>query len=204
MAYSLNSAAQKIVSYWETQRVIPCKGKLISKDDNGNVCMCAQGQALHIVGGYTEKQLFEMGTNISDKETARILGISLAHSILLRLINDKCKGSPQEVLSNPAKYLGPNLEQVLELWKYIDTLSEQEREELNDCYLALDNIVRVSAIIAAIDAADEVVGEDFRYAARRSAYDVTGKVVFGVATVELIGDVEDKVFYDFIMSHKQP
>jgi hypothetical protein len=37
--YSLNSAAQKIVSYWETQRDIPFKGQLITKDGNENVCM---------------------------------------------------------------------------------------------------------------------------------------------------------------------
>jgi hypothetical protein len=186
MAYSLNSAAQEIVSYWETQRDIPFKGQLIDKDDNGNVCMCAQGQALHIVGGYTEKQLFEMGTNISDKETARILGISLTHSIFLRVINDKCEGSPQEVLSNPAKYLGPNWEDVLNFWIYLDTLSNKEKDEIESRYFVLDEHVHDYAIDAAWNAAAEVVGREFRNAAWRAAITATGRWVFGYATLELI------------------
>jgi hypothetical protein len=95
-----------------------------------------------------------------------------------------------DVLKNPAKYLGPNYQDVLNFWIYLDTLSDEEREEMNDCYLALDNIVRVSAFVAARDAAEGVVGEEFRRAAWRpawnAAYDVTGRVVFGTATMELI------------------
>jgi hypothetical protein len=180
--YSLNPAAQQMVSYWETQRDIPFKGQLINKDDNGNVCMCAQGQALHIVGGYTEEQLFDMSISKADKETARILGISLTHSVFLRMINDNCEGSPQDVLSNPAKYLGPNFEQVLELWIYLDTLSYEDKEKMNDRYRALDFNLRVSAWNAARDAADEVVGEEFRNAAWDAADVVTGRWVFGYAT----------------------
>jgi hypothetical protein len=203
--YSLNSAAQQMVSYWETERDIPFKGKLIAKDDSGNVCMCAQGQALHIVGGYTQEQLFDMNIPKADKETARILGISLTHSIFLRVINDYCEGSPQDVLSNPEKYLGPNFEQVLDFWIYLDTLSDEEWGEMGQRFWGLDVSVLEYAGITARHAAEVVVGEDFRYEAWRAAVDVTGsRVVFARATVELIGNVEDKVFYDFIMSHKQP
>jgi hypothetical protein len=202
MAYSLNSAAQQIVSYWETQRDIPFKGQLINKDDNGNVCMCAQGQALHIVGGYTEEQLFDMSISKADKETARILGISLSHSVFLKLINDNCEGSPQDVLSNPAKYLGSNFEQVLDFWFYLETLSD--REKMNNRYHALDSKVRNSVWFAASNAAEEVVGEEFSDAAWDAAWDITGLGVFGTATCELIGNVENKVAYNLIMSYKQP
>jgi hypothetical protein len=203
MTYSLNSAAKKIVSYWKNSRVIPFKRKLISKDDNGNVCMCAQGQVLHIVGGYTEKQLFEMETNISDKETARILGISLSHSVFLRMINDTCEGSPQDVLSNPAKYLGPNWEDVLNFWIYIVTLSDEEKEEMRQCYLALDENMRDSAWDVAWNSAEEVVGEEIRNTASYAAVYATGLGVFGTATRELIGNVDNKVAYDLIMSYKE-
>jgi hypothetical protein len=202
MAYTLNQAAQKIVSFWETERVIPFKGQLIAKDGNGNVCMCAQGQALHIVGGYTQEQLFDMSISKADKETARILGISLVHSIFLRIINDTCEGSPQDVLSNPAKYLGPNFEQVLNFWIYLDTLSEHEIEEIFERYYALNDDVRDTAIDAAYGAADAVVGWEFRSAAFDAASRATEWLVFGWATLELIGDVENKVAYDLIMSHK--
>jgi hypothetical protein len=109
-----------------------------------------------------------------------------------------------EVLTNPESILGPNFKNVLEFWEHIEGLSKQEREEMNDCYLALDDNVRWSAIFAAMDAAAEVVCREFRYAAWDAAYDVTGLHVFGDATYELVGNLDNKVFYDLIMSHKQP
>jgi hypothetical protein len=90
-----------------------------------------------------------------------------------------------DALTNPEKYLGPNWEDVLNFWIYVDSLSEHEREEIVERYYALDDNVRVSAIDAAYVAAIEVVGEDFRYAAWWAAYDVTGRCVFGNATLEL-------------------
>jgi hypothetical protein len=194
MTYSLNSAAQEIVSFWETQRDIPFKGQLITKDGNENVCMCAQGQVLYKLGGYTEEQLFNMSISEADKETARILGISLTHSVFLRKINDKCEGSPQEVLSNPAKYLGLNWENVLNFWIYLDTLSDREKKEMGQRYWALDLKVRNSAWIAACDASVEVVGKKFSDA----AWCVTGLVVFDGAILELIGNHELKTPATFI------
>jgi hypothetical protein len=92
-----------------------------------------------------------------------------------------------DVLTDPEKYLGLNYQDVLNFWIYVDTLSVEEMEEMAQSYWALDEEVRVSAIDAAWDAANEVVGENFRNAAWRAAYDVTEKGVYGVATKELIG-----------------
>jgi hypothetical protein len=105
-----------------------------------------------------------------------------------------------EVLTEPQKILGPNAPKVLEFWRHIDGLSADEK--MNDRYRALNCNVRVSAKIAAMDAARDVVGEEFRCGAFDAAYDVTGRWVFGYATCELIGDVKNKVAYDLIMSHK--
>jgi hypothetical protein len=88
-----------------------------------------------------------------------------------------------EALTNPEKYLGPNYQDVLNFWIYLDTLSEQEREEIAERYYALDDNVRDCAIDDARDAAGKVVGENFRNA----AWFVTGWGVFGYATWELIG-----------------
>jgi hypothetical protein len=85
-----------------------------------------------------------------------------------------------DALTNPEKYLGPNYQDVLNFWIYLDSLSDQEREELGQRYWDLNYNVRLSARIAARDAAEEVVGEKFRSA-------VTGRWVFGYATWELIG-----------------
>jgi hypothetical protein len=92
-----------------------------------------------------------------------------------------------DVLTNPEKYLGPNWEDVLNFWIYVDTLSKQEREELGQRYWDLNYNVRLSARIAARDAAEEVVGEDFRIDACLATVHVTGWWVFGCATWELIG-----------------
>jgi bifunctional NMN adenylyltransferase/nudix hydrolase len=91
-----------------------------------------------------------------------------------------------DVLKNPEKYLGPNFEKVLDFWIYLDTLSNKEKKEMAQSYWALDEEVRNSAFVAAWDAAAEVIGVGFREAAWWAADVVTGKGVFGVATVELI------------------
>jgi hypothetical protein len=91
-----------------------------------------------------------------------------------------------EVLKNPGKYLGPNYQDVLNFWVYVDALSDEEKEEMDDLYWDLDFKVRESARIASIDAARGVVGWRFREAAWWAAYDITGSEVFGFATYELI------------------
>jgi hypothetical protein len=91
-----------------------------------------------------------------------------------------------EALTNPGKYFGPNWEDVLNFWIYVDGLSNLEKKEIVERYYSLDSKVRNSVWFAARDAAEEVVGEDFRYAAWLAACDVTGWWVFGDATSELI------------------
>jgi hypothetical protein len=91
-----------------------------------------------------------------------------------------------EALTNPEKYLGPNYQDVLDFWFYIEGLSDEERKEMSDRYQALDDNVRFSAWNAARHAADAVVGWEFRSAAWWAACYVTGKGVFGEATEELI------------------
>jgi hypothetical protein len=101
-------------------------------------------------------------------------------------------------LSNPAKYLGPNWENVLNFWIYLDTLSIEERGEMKDLYWDLDDNVRNSAIFAACDAANEVVGEKFIFEAWDAADVVTGWWVFVYATWELIANHNLKTPATFI------
>jgi hypothetical protein len=92
-----------------------------------------------------------------------------------------------EALTNPGKYFGPNWEDVLNFWIYVDGLSNLEKKEIVERYYSLDSKVRNSVWFAARDAANEVVCLEFRHNAWWAAYDVTGKrVVFGDATSELI------------------
>jgi hypothetical protein len=107
-----------------------------------------------------------------------------------------------EVLTNPESILGPNHPKVLEFWIYIEGLSADEKKAIADHYWTLDYNERESASNAARDAAEEVVGVKFRTEALYAARDVTGWFIFSYATLELIGDVENMVTYDLIMSHK--
>jgi hypothetical protein len=92
-----------------------------------------------------------------------------------------------DALTNPAKYLGPNYQDVLNFWIYVDSLNDEEKEEMRQRYWTLNYRVRWSAIDAARDAAEEVVGLDFRCAAFCAARGVTRGLVFCYATEELIG-----------------
>jgi hypothetical protein len=109
-----------------------------------------------------------------------------------------------DALTNPEKYLGPNYQDVLNFWIYLDSLSDEEKGEMNDLYWALNYNMRYFANGAARNAAIEVVGWEFRYAAWLAADEVIGvkirygdlytvydvspwRVVFCYATLELIG-----------------
>jgi hypothetical protein len=85
-----------------------------------------------------------------------------------------------DVLTNPEKYLGPNWEDVLNFWIYVDTLSDEEKKEIDERYWALDFIVKYSTNYVARDAAKVVVGKDLL-----AACCVMGWVVFRHATLEL-------------------
>jgi hypothetical protein len=93
-----------------------------------------------------------------------------------------------DVLTNPGKYLGPNWKDVLNFWIYFEGLSDEEKYEMDDRYWDLDGSVRDYSIVAACDAAKEVVGREFRDAAWNAAWGVTGWMyVFCDASYELIG-----------------
>jgi hypothetical protein len=109
-----------------------------------------------------------------------------------------------EVLTEPQKILGPNAPKVLEFWIYIEGLSEDKQNEMEKLYLALDENMRDSAEDFTWNAADEVVGWEIRHNAWWAVLNVTGlREVFSWATLELIGNVDNKVFYDLIMSYKE-
>jgi hypothetical protein len=93
-------------------------------------------------------------------------------------------GKPK-VLTNPDDFLGPNWKDVINFWLYLDTLSEEEKSEMDDRYCALEYEVQVLAKFSAYRAAEEVVGRDANYGAWRSTWNATSSV-FAYATTELI------------------
>ena len=73
-----------------------------------------------------------------------------------------------EALTNPQDFLGPNYETVLNFWKWIDSLSEEQWKVVTDRYRNLDDAARSAARSAAWDAAGSAAWD----AARDAAWDV--------------------------------
>jgi saccharopine dehydrogenase-like NADP-dependent oxidoreductase len=87
-----------------------------------------------------------------------------------------------EALTEPQNFLGPNYETVLNFWKWIDSLKQDQWQTVTDRYHNLDpaarNAARDAAWNAAGNAAGAAAGEAAWFAARGTA---------GIATWELMG-----------------
>ena len=160
----------QLIARWSEPGGIPFKGRLISDDG----CMCAQGQALHYVGGWDADRLRSTAQEEADRETARLLGISIAHAILLRRINDSKPGAPSVVLTDPAQVLGDQAHIVLAFWRHLDRMAPAQ-------WIAVRDAVHVAAWHAAWHAAGVVAGT----VARRAAVVASGDA--GWATNEIQG-----------------
>ncbi len=64
-----------------------------------------------------------------------------------------------EVLTNPEPFLGPNWETVLRWWLFRESLTYEQRIELDRRRLAIDYITRNRAYDLARNATIEVIGE---------------------------------------------
>ena len=151
-------AIQTLVAKWSDPGGIPFKGSLISSDG----CMCAQGQALHYVGGWDADRLRDAGQADADRETAKLLGISVGHAILLRHINDGQPGAPSVVLTDPAKVLGDQAHIVLAFWRHLDRMTPAQ-------WYAVEYAAGVAARGAAWDAARDAARVAAGVAARDAA-----------------------------------
>jgi hypothetical protein len=176
-------AIQTLVAKWSEPDGIPFKGLLIS--DEG--CMCAQGQALHYVGGWDADRLRDALQDDADRETARLLGISISHAILLRQINDGQPGAPSVVLTDPAKVLGDQAHIVLAFWRHLDRMTPAQWKAAEAAWAADGYDVWVAAEAAgaaAMDAsraagaaAGDAAGDAARAMAARATNEIQGAAV---------------------------
>ena len=155
----MNPAIETLVTRWAEPEGIPFKGRLISDDG----CMCAQGQALHYVGGWSPERLRDVGQAEADRETARLLNISVAHAVLLRQVNDSRPGAPSIVLTDPAQVLGDQAETVLAFWRHLDRMTEEQWDAAvaaagDAAWVAAGDAARAAAGVAAGDATNEIQG----------------------------------------------
>lgn len=158
-----------LIDRWATDEGKPYKGRLIdlgSYEDGNLSCMCAQGQVLHVVGGWSTERLADTEQADADTETAKLLHISRAHAILLRNVNDSVDGAPAIVLTDPGAVLGDQWSKLLDFWWHMDTLDAEGWEKVAAARNAAGN--------AAWDAAGDDVWDASRAAAGDAACDAAG------------------------------
>jgi hypothetical protein len=173
------SELAELLQRWDSNEGKPYKGRLIDFDafesDPQNIgCMCAQGQVLHLIGGWSPKKLRDSDQQKADKATAKLLNISVAHSILLRSINDNADGAPSVVLTHPEKILGDQARIVLAFWLHLD------RMKAKDCSAAW-SAARGAAGSAARSAARSAAWSAARSAARSAAWSAARSAAWSAA-----------------------
>jgi hypothetical protein len=97
-------------------------------------------------------------------------------------------------------FLGPNYEEVLEFWVFVDTLTKEDKNRKQSLYADLDYSSQMNAWHSAIRAADKVVSPGSSHI-QNVLSSVNPEVrwrVFEVASLELMGNVKNKVAYDLI------
>jgi hypothetical protein len=152
----------ELLTRWGTDEGKPYKGSLIDMGSYapGNVsCMCAQGQALHLLAGWTPEQLRDAEQAEADLATAKLLNISRAHAVLLRSVNDTQDGAPAIVLTHPERIIGDNARTVLAFWLALDGFTLEQWGAAGDAAWAAAGVAaRDAAWAAAGDAAWAAAG----------------------------------------------
>ncbi len=113
-----------------------------------------------------------------------------------------------EAIDHPEDFLGSNYQAVLDFWVHIESLNFDELNEIGDRYCTQEGSVQGSAYSILKVKAKEIVGQEVEFSAWLAAYELFKigegekyfSSVFGWATLELIVNAADKVFYDLIMN----
>jgi hypothetical protein len=171
MNTTLPATVDELLDWWPGN--IPSKGKLISADG----CMCAQGQVLHLIGGKTPDELRAIEQAEADREVARIMGISCAHAVLLRIVNDGQPGAPTCVIREPEKVLGSEAQTVLSFWRHLDAMTADDWQRV----VKARDAAWDAAWAAARDAAGDAAWDAAWDAARDAAGDAAGDAAWDAA-----------------------
>lgn len=131
---------KKLTEKWSSPDGMPAKGSALAEGGMG-LSPCAQSEAVMLskgigvvdfkafLEGSLSKSYNDWGGNL-DQVTAKALGISVIHAILLRRFNDLSSLNPAIPLNEPEKVLGKNWEKVLEFWHFVESLSQEKLGEL--------------------------------------------------------------------------
>jgi hypothetical protein len=160
---------EQLLDYWPGN--IPFKGSLVSEDGS---CMCAQGQALHFLDGLTVDELRNIEQFAADRRVAKLFDISLTHSCLLRIVNDRQEGAPSSVIRSPEKVLGDQAQVILAFWRHLDRMAPAARRAAGEAAWA-------AAWEAAWAAAGEAAGAAAREAAGEAAWAAAWEAAWAAA-----------------------
>ena len=163
--------AEKLVARWNSPNGRPLSGSLINtgKSTSEPDCMCAQGWAL-FESGMTTDEIAKIDQSKADTEVAKRLGISRAHAVLLRNVNDRRADSPSIVLANPSAVLGDQADSVLKFWNHLDSMDQNAWEKI----AAAGAAGGAAALAAAGDAARDAAGNAAKDAAWAASWDAAG------------------------------
>jgi hypothetical protein len=138
----------KLTKKWSQPGGMPGKGYELVREER---CLspCAQSEAIMLSKGmgvmdfqaFLAKGHLSIGIPNLDKITAKALGISVIHSILLRRFNDLSSLNPAIVLNEPERVLGKNWNKVLEFWHFLDSLTQGQCKKLQE-ELTINNITK--------------------------------------------------------------
>ena len=160
------TTVEELLDYWPGN--IPFKGSLVSDDGS---CMCAQGQALHFLDGMSADDLSNLEQKEADKRVAELFGISRAHAVLLRRVNDTEDGAPSVVIRNPEKVIGDQAHIVLAFWRHLDRMSPDDWITLDSARAKAGDSARDSARASAWARAGASAEASARASAEASAWD---------------------------------
>jgi hypothetical protein len=182
----------KLVARWDAPNGRPLSGKLIDMarvptdgSEPPSDCMCAQSWGLHHAG-MTFAEIAEIDQFEADRRFAEEYGISVAHSILVRQINDSRPDTPSVVLTNPSAILGPNSDIVLAFWRHIDAMTGKQWADAADAADAAADAAWAAAADAAWAVAD-AAWADAAWAAAADAAAADAAWAARYATLEIIG-----------------
>lgn len=134
MPQSAPISIETVVARWRNPATRPAfvEGTLVEFGPNGpdgpiDECkFCAQGDILARDGGWSPRRIKGVDQPEADREVARLLGISVAHAVLLRHVNDSRAGCPEDVLAAPEKVLGDQAGRVLAFWRRLDAMTADD------------------------------------------------------------------------------
>jgi len=160
----MTQTIEQMLARWETDEGKPYKGKLVDErayaQDPTNIgCMCAQGQALHLIGGMPVDEIALLEQREADTRVMEIFSIPRGQAILLRNINDSQDGAPAIVITHPDKVLGDQAQAVLTFFRYIDSLDNAGWQKVAAARAAARDAAWAAARAAARDAAWAAAGD---------------------------------------------